>query len=94
MSSIKGNAQKFKYADHVAWRRIEDESIILDLDTSVYYSLNETGAFVWERLGDAEPVSRVVAELCKEFDVDAAAASRDVDEIVRQFRKLKLLLAG
>jgi hypothetical protein len=88
----KGADEKLKHADHTAWRRVEKESIILDLNTSVYYSLNETGAFVWERLGAGDAVAQVVAGLSAEFDVKADVAERDVAELIQELREQKLLI--
>ena len=92
MSRTKAAVQKYKHAPHTAWRRVESESIILDLNTSVYYSLNDTGAFIWERLGSGAAVPQIATELCAEFDVEPEAASRDTDEIITMLCSEKLLL--
>ena len=92
MSQAKTSRQKYKHAPHTAWRRVESESIILDLNTSVYYSLNDTGAFIWERLGSGASVPEVATELCVEFDVKPETAARDMDEIIAKLCQEKLLL--
>ena len=48
--------------------------------------LNETGAFIWERLSKGQPQEDIVKALCAEYDVqeDAAAAS-----VQRFFIKLR-----
>ncbi len=68
------------------------ESIILDLNTSVYYSLNDTGAFIWERLGSGATAAEISTELCAEFDVKPDAAARDADELIAKLSQEKLLL--
>jgi coenzyme PQQ synthesis protein D (PqqD) len=92
MSPAKKSPEKFKHAAHTAWRRVENESIILDLNSSVYYSLNDTGAFIWERLGAGDAASKVAAALSVEFDVKPEAAARDLDELVEKLCKEKLLI--
>ena len=92
MSSPKTSPEKFKHAEHTAWRRVEKESIILDLNTSVYFSLNETGAYIWERLGAGDTAPQVAAGLIAEFDVKADAAERDVDDLIHKLRDEKLLI--
>ena len=92
MSRTKAAVQKYKHASHTAWRRVESESIILDLNTSVYYSLNDTGAFIWERLGSGATVPQVATELCVEFDVEPETAARDMDEVIAKLCSEKLLL--
>ena len=92
MSEPVIKAKRFKHAPHTAWRRVDDETIILDLNSSVYYSLNDTGSLIWERLGKgAEPAS-IAAELCVEFSVKPEAASRDIAAIVARLHKENLLI--
>lgn len=90
-SPSKRAAQKFKPAGHTAWRRVEQEAIILDLTTSVYYSLNESGAFVWERLQAGDTPAEAAEALSAEFDVTPAAAKSDVDDLVKGLVDEKLL---
>lgn len=92
MNPAKRRPEKFKHAEHTAWRRVEKESIILDLNTSVYYSLNETGAFIWERLGAGDTAPEVADGLCAEFDVTSDSAERDIAELIQKLSDEKLLL--
>lgn len=87
-------AKGFKHAPHTAWRRVEEESIVLDLNTSVYYSLNDTASFIWERLGKGETLPVIAAALAEEFDVEEAEAAKDLDAVVASLRKDKLLVAA
>lgn len=66
---------------------IEGGAVLLNLESRLYYSLNETGLEVWrhaESAAGAEGLGRFVAA---SFDVDervaAAAAARLLDELVR-----------
>lgn len=45
----------------VVFRAMPDGGVLFAPQTEVYYGLNTTGAFVWERLS---PVCRTVDELC------------------------------
>ena len=53
--------------------------VLLDLETKFYFTLNETGVFVWKRLsqgaGSAETLARAVLA---EFEVDEAQAGDDL----------------
>ena len=49
-----------------------------ELDLNVMITLNETGAFLWERLQDETDA----AALVREYDVDEATARRCVDAFV------------
>lgn len=88
--SLSG-AEKFKMAANVAWRRVDNEGVILNLDTSVYYSVNPVGALIWEKLGEGLTLDEVIDEVCREYDVDAKQAGRDARELVDKLLEEKLL---
>ncbi|MDX6768430.1 MAG: PqqD family protein [Elusimicrobiota bacterium] len=83
---------RYKYAAHAAWRVVDEETIVLDLNTSVYYSLNATASLVWKRLGDGETAPEIAQALTEAFDVAPEAARADVDELVSEMRKESLLV--
>ena len=56
---------RFRRQPHVAWRTIEDETIVIDLRRGRMYGLNATAGSVWTRLAGAtdgtdEPVAHHV----------------------------------
>lgn len=53
--------------------------------------LNETAEFIWDRLADAADAAALAAAMCEEYDIDAATAKNDVDEILAQFRELEII---
>ncbi|MFI5349994.1 MAG: PqqD family protein [Elusimicrobiota bacterium] len=88
------SAAVYKHADHVSWRRVEDEVVILDLDSSDYFSLNDVGALIWERLGKGETSEQILDSVCGEFDVAPEKALKEMQALVKQLTGKKLLLAA
>lgn len=59
--------------------------VILDLQTKAYFTLNPTGVFVWKTLSAAPAdVPEVARKLAGEFDVEAARAVGDVEDLLRR----------
>ncbi len=81
----------YRFAPDIAWRRIGDESVVLNLKSSAYYSLNETAAVLWETLGEGRTPLQAVERLCAEFDEDADAVSRDVEAAVAELLSERLI---
>jgi hypothetical protein len=54
------------------------EAAILDLHSGVYYGLNRTGAFIWDRIKTPITVRAVRDAMASEFDVDEARCERDL----------------
>ncbi len=88
---LKG-PEKFKHASHETWRQVEKEAVILDLDTSVYFSLNELGVLVWERLGDNASIAEIRDEVCRLYDVPAKTAHKDIELLIAAMLAKKLLV--
>ena len=76
-------------------RRIAGQTVVLstagDLELNKMITLNETGAFLWERMQTETDEAALTAALLGEYDVDAATASGCVASFVEKLRKHNLL---
>ena len=57
----------------VASQLIENEVIIIHLETGCYYSLNQAGAWLWERLTAGHTAAAILTEATTAFSDDPAA---------------------
>ena len=81
-------------ADNLEWREVEGEVIVLDLEGSVYMSLNGSGAVCWRALADGATRDQVVERVTESFDVDGERAERDVDAFLAELTSRGLLEGG
>jgi hypothetical protein len=79
-------------APNVRWRRVGDEVILLNLDSMLYYQLDEVGAFIWERLEAGEPPDQIADAVVANFEVDAATARRDLDPLLESLMEAGMLV--
>ena len=47
--------KKFHISENCVSDKLDDELFILDLETGLYHSLNETGSLIWEEIKDKNP---------------------------------------
>lgn len=71
-------------SEHVEWRAIEDEVVVLDLRTELYLSFNASGAVLWCSLAEGATNDELVQRLITGFDVDEEQARADVNEFVEE----------
>ena len=64
---------------------------LLDEDSGEYFTLNPTGALVLRTLLDGGTAEQAVAAVRAEYDVDAATAAADVDDLVAGLRSAGLV---
>ena len=61
------------------------------VDFSCVIKLTETGAFLWELLEKGADREELIAALLKEYEVDEATASADVDRFIGRLKEADLL---
>ena len=81
----------WKHSKRVAWRKVADEAVILDVETAAYYSLNGAGLRMWELLGEGGSVSDVARRLSEEFEASEGEIQKDCTELVSKLKKEGLL---
>jgi hypothetical protein len=76
----------------VAARMIGGELMIMSSRTSALFSLNETAALLWQAADGVTPLAEIIEQrICAEFDVDAATALRDTEELAAQLAEHGIL---
>ena len=83
--------ETYKPASHVAWRRIDEEIVVLNLSNSDYYSLNGVGARMWELLSEGHPAEKVAALVAQEYGAPPKEVCADVDEFLGKLNQERLL---
>jgi len=62
----------------VVARALHDETILLDLRSGTYYTLDGVGRFIWDRIGAGTPLKSIKDALLQEYDVSDEVAQRDL----------------
>ena len=83
----------FKKRDSIVSRKIGDEFILVPIkqdvgDLESIYTLNETGARIWELIDGKTKVGQIKERLVEEFDVLPAEAEKDLIEHLRQLEEI------
>ena len=56
-------------------------------DMNSVYTLNETGAFIWEHINGKNSVEDIINKLTREYEVDYSTASEDVFSFINDMSK-------
>lgn len=65
-----------------AYRIINDEAVVLHLDSGIYYSLNEVGARIWDLCDGNTNIENVTKIICNEFEITEEIALRDILDVL------------
>jgi len=66
----------------ITFRELDGEIVILNLETGVYFGLDEVGARTWRLIEDHGSLDAVFAVLRSEYDAAPAVLERDLLELV------------
>jgi hypothetical protein len=80
--------------EHVLSRKLDDEMVLLNLESGEYFGLNDTGTRVWELLSNGRSREEVVACLSDEFEVAPEVASGHVATLCDELLAAGLLAEG
>jgi hypothetical protein len=67
------------------------ESVVLNFDDGVYYSLNGIGARIWELIQTPLKVSDLLATLVSEYDVEESRCESDMIALLKEMRGMRLV---
>ena len=71
----------------------ENEAALLHLETKRYYSLNETGARIWELLQDGMNLADMQTTLEQEYEMEPSQIAAMVAEFLEEQRQAGLVQA-
>ncbi|MCB0131444.1 MAG: PqqD family protein [Caldilineaceae bacterium] len=77
-------SQRLLIPDDVLFREMEDEAVILNLETEAYFGLDEIGTHMWGVLAASPTLDDAFALLLETYDVDAATLRADLDAFVTE----------
>jgi hypothetical protein len=78
-----------------AWRRLEDEVIVISASDSSLFTLNEVAAEIWECADGRTPLAEIVAHhIVTRYDVGFDEAYRDARELVEQLAGKGILIVS
>lgn len=69
----------------------DEESVLLDLKTRRYYSLNETGTRIWEQLAGGASISEIIEQITSKYDVSPEDARHHVEVLISELAAERLI---
>ena len=85
MTALTKHRDRFTEAD------IDQEIVIMRLDSGEFVSLSGTSAAIWRLIDGTRDRDTLVAALASEFDADHRRIGADVDGFLGQLRDMELL---
>ena len=76
--------QKITFADTVFAQVVDDEMVLLDMESENYFGLDEVGTSIWQAMQEKETLQEVFDALLEQYDVEAEVLERDLIDFVNK----------
>ena len=63
-------------------QEVSGETVILDLKSEQYFSLDTVGTRVWQLLQDSPHIEEIYEQLLQEYDVDPSRLRTDLEDLI------------
>ena len=72
-------------------KRVDDEIVLVHLETNRIYELNRTASVMWDALEAGSTRAELEQRLAQEFDVGSEQLAREVDELLGHLASERLI---
>ncbi|OGL38424.1 MAG: hypothetical protein A2042_00560 [Candidatus Schekmanbacteria bacterium GWA2_38_11] len=62
---------------------LDDEAVLLDLETKCYYGLNEIALEIWKQIDGERKINSIVGNICEKFDVTPDKALSSITKLIK-----------
>lgn len=76
------HTRRLMIRDGVLWTEIQGESVLLDVESGLYFGLNAVGTEIWRMLSQGADGDGILTGLLARFDVEPARLRADVAEFL------------
>ncbi|CAK8717302.1 Coenzyme PQQ synthesis protein D (PqqD) [Candidatus Electronema halotolerans] len=89
----------FRQAENIVTRKVMDETLLVPISGELasmdnLYTLNETGAFIWQALDGSRSLAAIGSMLEQQYDAPAAVIEADMLEIADGLAEAGLIVAA
>jgi hypothetical protein len=76
----------------LAWREIDEETVIISPTESVMHELNDTGSFLWKNIDGCRTAAELAALLAENYEVTPEVALADTESLIQELASRKLVV--
>ena len=84
------------HSPSIVTRKTGNEYVLVPITNNIadmhsVYTLNETGAFIWEQINGKRSVEEIIVALTAEYDIDNKSAEADVFSFIDNMSKYLII---
>jgi hypothetical protein len=88
---VKASVQRFVVNESVVSAVLDDEAVLLNAESGIYYGVDAVGTRIWQLLTEGMSEDDVVNQLVDEYDVELTQLRTDVAEFLTRLHTEQLV---
>jgi len=76
----------------LAWREIDEATVIISPNDSIMHELNDTGSFLWKNIDGHRCATELASLFAENYEVTSDVALADTQSLLEEMSSRKLLL--
>ena len=81
----------FKIVDDIVVSEINNESVILNLKTGIYFEVKELGSYIVSQLNHYSTLESLNNQITKDFDVEPNKSKKDLLSFIKDLKTKRIL---
>ena len=82
---------RLRITEDVIYQKVDEEMVLLNLETGIYYGLDPVGSRFLELLLQHDSLDRVFENMLREYEVSPERLQQDIQRLVQQLQTNKLV---
>ena len=80
-----------KIPELILYKELEEESVLLNLNTGEYYAMNQVATRMWKLLTELGSPDEVLTSVVAEYEVSHEQARQDLLELIKEWKSSGLV---
>lgn len=85
------NDSKIYKTDNFVESDIEGQTVMMSIENSKYFGMDEIGTSIWNNLTDSISFSQLIEKLLEEYDIDREICEKDTRDYLDRLLDFKLI---
>jgi hypothetical protein len=77
---------------NILFREIDDEAVILNIDSEHYYGLDNIGTRMWSLLAASETIQAAFDAMLAEYEVEPERLKADMEKLIKKLADKRLVV--
>lgn len=82
---------KYKINKGFISEKLDGKTVIFDSDSGMFYTFNETAAFIFKKIKSGNNEEEIVNKVIKKYQVKAEKAKKDLIDLFADLKKKKII---